>query len=239
MQALILAGGLGTRLRAVLSDKPKPMATIGGKPFIEYQIAWLKKHEVTDLVLCVGYRHEQIRDYFADGERWGIKIRYSVEEELQGTAGALKLAQRYVTGPFWVLNGDSYFDIDPGKLAQFHQQMKAERGGLGTLALTDKQDARDYGAVTLSAKNEILRFEEKSAPVGAAKTINAGIYILEPEILNAIPAAQKVSLERETFPFVLQQGHVLFGYRSSGYFIDIGTPQGYLEFQQHIAERHA
>lgn len=238
MQALILAGGLGTRLRAVLSDKPKPMATIGGKPFIEHQIAWLKKHEVTDLVLCVGYRQEQIRDYFAGGERWGVKISYSVEAELLGTAGALKLAQKYVTGPFWVLNGDSYFDIEPGKLLQFHRQMKAERGGLGTLALAERQDAREYGAVTLNAKHEILRFEEKSAPAGAVKTINAGIYILEPEILEAIPAAQKVSLERETFPFVLQQGHVLFGYRGNGYFIDIGTPQGYLEFQQHIDEHH-
>jgi NDP-sugar pyrophosphorylase family protein len=239
MQALILAGGLGTRLRPVLSDKPKPMATVGGKPFIEYQIAWLKKHEVRDLVLCVGYRHEQIRDYFAGGERWGITIRYSVEEELLGTAGALKLAQKYVTGPFVVLNGDSFFDIDLSKLVQFHQQMKAERGGVGTLALADMEDARDYGAVTLSAKNEILRFEEKSAIAGVTKTINAGIYILEPEILDLIPAAQKVSLERETFPSVLQQGHKLFGYRSSGYFIDIGTPRAYLEFQKHIAESHA
>jgi NDP-sugar pyrophosphorylase family protein len=194
---------------------------------------------VTDLVLCVGYRHEQIRGYFADGVRWGIKIRYSIEDELLGTAGALKLAQSHVTGPFWVLNGDSYFDIDLGELTQFHHQMKAGHGGLGTLALTDIQDARDYGAVALNANNEILRFEEKSAAAGTAKTINAGIYLLEPEILNLIPAAQKVSLERETFPALLQQGHTLFGYRSSGYFIDIGTPRAYLEFQKYIAERHA
>ena len=235
MQVLILAGGLGTRLRAVVNDKPKPMAAVGGKPFIEYQIAWLKKYKVTDLVLCVGYRHEQIREYFAGGERWGVSIKYSVEDELLGTAGALKLAQSHMTGPFGVLNGDSFFDIDFGKLVQFHQQMKAGRGSLGTLALTELPDARDYGTVTLNAENQILRFEEKSALAGAGTTINAGIYILEPEILNLIPAAQKVSLERETFPAVLQQGHALFGYRSSGYFIDIGTPRAYQEFQKYIS----
>ncbi|MGH7493002.1 MAG: nucleotidyltransferase family protein [bacterium] len=237
MQALILAGGLGTRLRTVVNDKPKPMAAVGGKPFIEYQIAWLKKYQVTDLVLCVGYRHEQIRDYFAAGERWGVSIKYSIEDELLGTAGALKLAQRHVTGPFGVLNGDSFFDIDLNQLMQFQRRMKAARGSLGTLSLTDIPDAREYGAVTLSTQNQILRFEEKSAPAGGSETINAGIYILEPEILNFIPAAQKVSLERETFPAVLQQGHALFGYRSSGYFIDIGTPSAYQEFQKYIAEK--
>ena len=239
MQALILAGGLGTRLRSVISDKPKPMATVENKPFIEYQLAWLKEHGVAEAVLCVGYLHEQIREYFGDGERWGINLGYSVETELLGTAGALKLAQPSVRGTFLVLNGDSYFDVDLRRLVQFHRHMKSEHGGLGTLALTEIQDAREYGAVTLGEGDRILRFEEKSAAAGAAKTINAGIYVLEPEILDFIPAVTKVSLEREIFPAVLRQGRPLFGHTMSGYFVDIGTPSGYLEFQKHIAGKHA
>jgi NDP-sugar pyrophosphorylase family protein len=239
MQALILAGGLGTRLRPVVSDKPKPMAAVGDKPFIEYQIEFLKRHEVTNLIFCVGYLHEQIQRYFGDGKKWSVKIDYSIEEELLGTAGALRLAQRYIDGTFLVLNGDTYFDADLKALVEFHQRKKAGHNGIGTLALTEIQEARNYGSVTVSADRQILQFEEKSERAEAAKLINAGIYVLEPEILHFIPAAAKVSLERETFPIVLQQGRSLFGYPAKGYFVDIGSPAGYQQFQKHILEKNA
>jgi NDP-sugar pyrophosphorylase family protein len=239
MQALILAGGLGTRLRTVVSDKPKPMAAVGNKPFIEYQIEFLKRHGVGHLILCVGYLYEQIQDYFGNGEKWGVKIDYSVEKELLGTAGALKLAQRYIDGTFLVLNGDTYFDADLQSLAEFHWRQKNEQDAIGTLALTEVQDASNYGAVTIDIGHKILRFEEKSERAEASRLINAGIYVLDPEILQHIPSAQKVSLEKETFPVLLNQGHRLFGYETTGYFVDIGTPAGYQGFQHYISGMRA
>jgi NDP-sugar pyrophosphorylase family protein len=235
MQALILAGGLGTRLRSVVNDKPKPMAAVSDKPFIEYQIEFLKRYDLSHLILCVGYLYEQIQDYFGNGEKWGIRIDYSIEKELLGTAGALKQAQPFIDGTFLVLNGDTYFDIDLKNLINFHQRKNAEHNGIGTLALTERQDAQNYGAVTIDAEHKILRFEEKSERTEASKLINAGIYVLEPGILQHIPPAQKVSLEKETFPLLLNQGHRLFGYETTGYFVDIGTPAGYQGFQHYIS----
>jgi NDP-sugar pyrophosphorylase family protein len=235
MQALILAGGLGTRLRSVVNDKPKPMAAISDKPFLEYQIELLKRDGIGDIVFCVGYLSEQIQNHFGNGDKWGIKINYSIEEELLGTSGALKLAQRFIRGPFLVLNGDSYLDIDLPKFAKFYQEKKAKCGGLGAMALIEIDDARNYGSVTINAEFEILSFNEKSESAEASKLINAGIYILEPEILDFIPAAKKVSLEKETFPTLLNLGHRLFGYRTEGYFVDIGTPARYQGFQHYIS----
>jgi NDP-sugar pyrophosphorylase family protein len=235
MQALILAGGLGTRLRAVVNDKPKPMAAVSDKPFIEYQIEFLKRYDINHLILCVGYLYEQIQDYFGNGEKWGIRIDYSIEKELLGTAGALKQAQPFIDGAFLALNGDTYFDVDLKNLIKFHQRKSAEHNGLGTLALTERQDAQNFGSVTIDAEHKILRFEEKSERAEVSRLINAGIYVLEPEILQHIPPAQKVSLEKETFPALLNQGHRLFGYEAKGYFVDIGTPAGYQGFQHYIS----
>ncbi len=235
MQALILAGGLGTRLRAVVNDKPKPMAEVAGKPFIEYQIKLLQRDGVQHVIFCVGYLYEQILNHFGDGKAWGMKFEYSIEEDLLGTAGALKLAQKFIRGPFLVLNGDTYLDIDLRELRKFHQQRTERRGGLGTMALTEIQDAKEYGAVTIGAADEIINFNEKFASAAPAQLINAGIYMLEPTVLDFIAPAKKVSLERETFPALLNQGHRLFGYATDGYFVDIGTPAGYQGFQQYIS----
>jgi NDP-sugar pyrophosphorylase family protein len=235
MQALILAGGLGTRLRTVVRDKPKPMAAIAGKPFLEYQVELLKRNGIDEVTFCAGYLYDQIQNHFGRGENWGVNITYSIEDELLGTAGALKLAQHFVHGTFFVLNGDTYLDIDLRELAQFHRDKKEGSKGIGSLALTEIQDARNFGSVTINEAHEILSFDEKSASAEAAKLINAGVYILEPEILECIPAAKKVSLEKETFPALLDQGQPLFGYHTKGYFIDIGTPEGYQGFQQYIS----
>jgi len=235
MQALILAGGLGTRLRAVVNDKPKPMADIAGKPFIEYQIRLLQRDGIDNVIFCVGYLYEQIQNHFGDGKAWGMKFDYSIEEELLGTAGALKLAQKFIREPFLVLNGDTYLDLDLRELVKFHQQRTERRGGLGTMALTEIQDAKNYGSVTIGAADEILSFNEKFASTAPSQLINAGIYLLEPAVLDFIAPARKVSLEKETFPALLNQGHRLFGYATDGYFVDIGTPAGYQGFQHYIS----
>lgn len=230
MQALVLAGGLGTRLRSIINDKPKPMVRIASKPFLEYQIQFLRDYHIADLVLCVGYLCEHIQEYFGDGSNWGVKIHYSVEDRLLGTAGALKNAEEHVQGTFLTLNGDSFFDLDLAQLIQFHKK----RGGLGTIALTEIADASSYGSMRIGAEYAILSFEEKPDEQTAMAQINAGIYVLEPAIFDFIPRSRKVSLEKETFPSVLEKSHRLFGYPADGFFVDIGTPEGFNKFQNYV-----
>lgn len=244
MQALILAGGLGTRLRPVVSDRPKAMATVGGKPFLEHQLAFLKGCGVSHFVFCVGYRHQQIQAHFGDGSRWGVRIDYSVEEQPLGTGGALKHAEKYVQDTFLALNGDSFFDTDLQRLVQFHEEKRVAARGqkcLATMALTRTREVERYGTVELGAEGEIVNFAEKTAersagPVHAEKHINAGIYVLEAEILQMIPASEKVSIEHNVFPSLLNGGG-LYGCYLKGFFVDIGTPAGYRKLQDHLEER--
>lgn len=241
LQALILAGGLGTRLRAIVDDRPKPMATIADKPFLVHQIEYLKAQGVTHIVLCVGYLHEYVQAYFGDGSAWGVQIDYSIEAEPLGTGGALRHAEQFVRGPFLVLNGDYFLDIDLQELVAFHAAQKAQpQGCWGTLALTAVSDVRSYGSVTLDPDHRIVQFREKSAAqVAAPGLINAGIYVLEPDVLQMIPAAQKVSIEKEVFPALMQHGRPLCGFEARGFFVDIGTPEGYYRFCEYIEGRES
>src|SRR3989344_6201785 len=224
MKTLILCGGLGTRLRSVVSGVPKAMAPVGGKPFLLYKIEWLKKYGLTDLVLCVGYKAEQIRNYFGDGSRFGVTIAYSQEEELFGTAGAIKLAEPLVQGTFVVLNGDTYAKIDFSKLCQFHQEKKSKF----TVGLTTVPDVSRYGAVHLDEGERVVSFSEKPL-AGTAGLINGGVYVCEPDIFKLIPLAKKVSLEQQIFPLLLPQG--IYGHVWEGSFIDMGVPESYQQLQ--------
>lgn len=240
MQAVILAGGLGTRLRPVVDDRPKPMALIAGKPFLQYQIEYLKRYDIVDLLLCVGYRHECIQSYFRDGAAWGVRIEYSVEKELLGTAGALKQAQSHIRGPFLALNGDSFCGVDLYKLIRFHEDRRRADGPgwcLGTIALTRSLEVRAFGAVAMDHHQRIVSFREKPDEFGEPQWINAGIYVLEPGALDAIAPRRKVSLEKETFPALAEYGGHLYGYLSEAPLIDIGTPEGYSRFRHFIQER--
>lgn len=267
MQALILAGGLGTRLQSIVNDRPKPMADISNKPFLEHQLEFLRSFQIRELIFCVGHLHEHIEAYFGDGSRWGVQIQYSIEETLLGTGGAVKLAERYIKGAFLTMNGDSFFDINLDELRRFHEDSRgkdsrgaSEKGSrgeitqsisplpprppaplpryLGTLALTEVHDAGNYGSVSLDQERRILNFVEKSTDLnGSAQLINAGIYVLEPEIFRFIPPDRKVSLERETFPAILAGGYTLGGYPGRGFFVDIGTPAGYYQFQHYLKEK--
>lgn len=244
MPALILAGGLGTRLRPVVDDKPKPMAGVNGKPFLEHQLAFLQRYGISHFVLCVGYRRRQIQDYFRDGSRWGVRIDYAIEEQPLGTAGALKNAQQFVGGPFLVLNGDSFFDADLHQLLRFHEEARQTTQGpgyLGAIALTRVPEADAYGTVQLAAGGRIVKFAEKAAsapagPLSSSHYINAGIYVLEPQVLQRIPPGKKVSIERDVFPELLDGGH-LYGCYLQGFFVDIGTPEGYRAFHHYLQEQ--
>jgi len=238
MQAVILAGGLGTRLRSIVSDKPKPMAEVAGKPFLEYQIEFLRRHKICDFVLCVGYLHNLIQEYFRDGAPWGVRIKYAVEDELLGTAGAVKNAEKHLQERFVLLNGDSFFDFDLPALLQFHFLRRSEdRSSVGSIALTEVDDLRSYGAITIDAHGKILSFDEKNGASKTAKHINAGVYVLEKEVLSFIPPMQKTSLEREIFPALLQNGKALSGFATRGFFVDIGTPSGLHAFKHYVLEK--
>jgi len=236
MKALILAGGLGTRLQSVVSDRPKPMAEAKGKPFLEYQIKQLCAQGLKELVLCVGYLARQIQDYFGDGRRWGVQIAYAVERELLGTAGAIGNAQSFIEETFLVLNGDSYLEADFQALIESHRRRRAaDPRTVGTIAAVAIDDAAAYGTLELDSQGRILCFREK-AEAGPG-WINGGIYVLEPEIMDFIPAGRAVSIEKETFPLVLERGWHLYAYPIEGFFVDIGTPEGYRRFRQYVEEK--
>jgi NDP-sugar pyrophosphorylase family protein len=237
LHALILAGGLGKRLRSVVKDRPKAMALIAGRPFLEYQIGFIKAQGIDHIVLCVGYLKEKIQRYFNHGQSWGVTISYAVEDNLLGTAGAIKNAEQYIRSRFVVMNGDSYFNIDLKEFVKFHEQKKSENDHLmGSIALVEVADRRNFGSVALDSNLNIVAFEEKSNRQKSPGLINAGIYLLEPDVLKRIPFSENVSLEKKIFPSLLQKGFCLAGYQADGFFVDIGTSDGFFRFQEFIRE---
>jgi NDP-sugar pyrophosphorylase family protein len=224
-EAIILAGGLGTRLRSVVGDEPKAMAAIAGRPFLEYLVAQLRASGCTRAVLATGFRAEALERHFGDGARWGVEIEYSVESEPRGTAGALKLTEPLLCGNRWLLmNGDSLFDINLQSLIEEH----ARRPAPMTIALARVTDGRRYGRVTLAPDGMITAFAEKSDSLTPA-LINSGLYIIERSLLDLIPADRPVSLEVDVIPPLVGKG--LRGVAFEGFFIDIGIPEDYARAQ--------
>ena len=225
MQALILAGGAGTRLSPVLAGLNKPMAPIAGKPFLEYLLLKLKKQEIDEVTLCVGYKADLIHSYFGAGERWGMQLNYSYEQGLLGTGGALKLAEAHIhEEDFFVLNGDSLFDIDLHALIRYHREMDAR----ATLALAHIDDTQRYGAVSINDSGHIFSFIEKGAS-NTGGLINSGVYVFTREVLDCIPSGRPVSLEKDILPILIGQG--FYGLPLQGYFVDIGVPDDYIRLQ--------
>ena len=225
MQALILAGGLGSRLGSMVTEVPKPLLLVGERPFLEYQILQLRRHNLTNVILCIGYLGKKIRQYFGNGDRWGVNITYSKEKEALGTGGAIKLAERLVKGDhFLVLNGDSYFNIDLGELIDFHIRQRA----LATLALLEIEKPERYGLVEVDENFGIVDFKEKGQ---AAKSnlINGGIYVFNRGIFDFIPKG-KSSLEKDLFPGLI--GKRFYGRPHTAYFIDIGIRRACREIRR-------
>jgi D-glycero-alpha-D-manno-heptose 1-phosphate guanylyltransferase len=221
MKAVLLVGGLGTRLRSVVPSLPKPLASVGEKPFLELLVRQLGRQGIRQLVMCTGYRAQQIEEVFGDGSDLGVEIEYSKEEVPLGTGGALKLAQRYVQHEpeFLVLNGDSFMEIDFDQLLGFHR----EKGRLTTIAVVPVQDASRYGTVQLGIDSRVLGFSEKTGDHSPG-IINAGVYVFGSGVLAQIPEGL-ASLERDVFPRLLEQG--MYAAEQRGLFIDIGTPDDY------------
>ncbi|MBE7718214.1 MAG: nucleotidyltransferase [Lacrimispora celerecrescens] len=228
MQAILLAGGLGTRLRSVVSDRPKPMALIGDKPFMEYVVAELIRNGVKSIIFAVGYKGSMVEEYFKDGSKWGIHVSYAYEEELLGTAGAIKNAGAKVTeDQFLVLNADTFYRIDYSRLTSIGK----ERGLDMALVLREVPDVSRYGQAVLE-DGWLKTFNEKTDEKRRG-TINGGIYYLKRELLDEIPQG-KVSLEQDMIPKWLSEGKKLGGFVSDGYFIDIGIPEDYYRFAEDV-----
>ena len=229
-EAVILAGGLGTRLRAAVPDLPKPMAPVAGRPFLEWLLERWIAQGVRRFVLSVGYRAEVIRAHF--GVRFGgAEIDYAVEETPLGTGGGLLLALARLEGgaPFLLLNGDTLLDVEWRALAAFH----AERGAEITIALMHNTAEGRYGGVETDAHGRIRAFGVRGAAVA-----NSGVYLMDPRVLRARPMENKpVSLENDLLPALIARGTRMYGMRCTGGFIDIGLPEDYARAAAFLAER--
>ncbi|KRE72871.1 nucleotidyltransferase family protein [Paenibacillus sp. Soil750] len=220
MEAIILAGGLGTRLREVIWDLPKPMAPVGGKPFLHYILERLEMQGVRRVILAVGYKHETISSYF--GHRFGqIRIAYSVEEEPLGTGGALKKAMTQISSDqVLVLNGDTLFQVDIPQLVQVHKERAADL----TLSLKPMKRFDRYGAVIVSSDCRVLSFEEKR--MCESGLINGGVYVARTDLWDPFELLAPFSFEQFLGSPNAQKLH-MYGFPSEGYFIDIGIPEDY------------
>src|SRR5919106_929218 len=219
MQALILAGGEGTRLRPLTSTVPNPVVPLVDRPFITFMLDWLRSHGVDDVVMSCGHMASGVRSVLGDGESVGLRLRYLEEPRPLGTGGALKFAEDMLDEQFLMLNGDVLTDIDVTAQLALHEQ----RGARATLALTPVEDPSAYGLVRTRDDGEVTTFVEKPSPNQIdTRNISAGIYVLERSVLELLAPEQPASIEREVFPQLVGQG--LYGHVSPGYWMDIGTP---------------
>jgi mannose-1-phosphate guanylyltransferase len=220
--AILLVGGMGTRLMPLTSKTPKPMLQVAGVPFTEHQIRKAAQAGISEIVLATSYKAELFEPYFGDGRKFGIKIKYAVEESALGTGGGIRNAAALLDDcdQVVIFNGDVLSGHDLAAQIQFHINNKAEV----TLYLTNVEDARAYGCVELLADNQVKSFLEKMEnPV--SNLINAGCYIFNRKVIDQIPANQVISVERDTFPSFLSSGVKVYGYLDNSYWLDIGNPQ--------------
>lgn len=229
MRAVVLVGGFGTRLRPLTSDLPKQMLPIVDRPMIEHVVGHLAAHGVEEVVLSLGFLPDAFRDAYSDGRCAGIPLHYAVEPEPLDTAGAVRFAAEDagIDEAFLVLNGDVLTDLAVDELIVFHRASGAE----ATVSLTPVDDPSRYGVVPTDADGRVTGFVEKP-PAGAAPCnwINAGTYVFEPSVIDRIEPGRRVSVEREVFPAMADEG-VLYGLRSEAYWVDTGTPETYLGVQ--------
>ncbi len=224
MQALVLVGGKGTRLRPLTTEIPKPVLTLVDRPFLSYMIEWLASHGVDDIVFACGFLPDQLEEVLGNGGDGVPRLSYVVEPEPFGTAGAIKFAEDHLEDRFFALNGDVLTDLDLTSLWNSH----IERGASASLGLYPVEDPTGYGLVDLDEEGHVLDFHEKPEPGHAgAGLINAGTYVLEKSVLGDIAPATNVSIEREVFPSLV--GRDLFGLRLDGYWKDIGLPDRFSE----------
>jgi NDP-sugar pyrophosphorylase family protein len=234
MKAILLAGGKGTRLRPLTVHTPKPIVPIFNRPFLYYQIDLLRQvPEIDEVILSLNYQPRRIEEIFGDGEGLGLKLRYVVEPMPLGTAGAVRYAGDSLNESVVVFNGDVLTQVDLKAVLQLHRERKAK----ATIVLTPVENPRAYGLVETDARGNVERFLEKPGEDEiTCNTINAGIYILEPDTFDRIPKETAWSIERSFFPSLIERGETFVAYVYDGYWIDIGTPAKYLQVHRDIMD---
>src|SRR5579863_3258470 len=225
VKAVLLVGGLGTRLRSAVSSAPKVLALVGKRSFLQLLVSQLRSQGIHRLVMCTGYLADQIENEFGNGQAWGVEIEYSKEEQPFGTAGAVKLAARYLKddSEFFVMNGDSFLEMDFHKFMAFHRSHDA----MATIAVFKVENTNRYGTVNVDADGRVQGFAEKTGR-DVPGLVNGGVYIFKQAVLQCI-TQQPSSLEKDIFPRLLDQG--VYAQEQRGMFIDIGTPADYARAQ--------
>ncbi|MEO8257322.1 MAG: NDP-sugar synthase [Acidobacteriota bacterium] len=234
MKAILLAGGKGTRLRPLTIHTPKPIVPIFNRPFLHYQLDRLKQvPEIDEAILSLNYQPRRIEEIFGDGSDIGLGIRYVVEPTPLGTGGAIRYAGDKLRESVVVFNGDVLTQVDLGDVIRLHR----DRGAKATIVLTPVANPTAYGLVETDAQGNVLRFVEKpKADEITCDTINAGIYILEPDTFDRIPKDTPWSIERSFFPSLIERGETFVAYIDRGYWIDIGTPEKYMQVHRDIMD---
>jgi len=226
VSAVLLVGGMGTRLRSVVSLTPKPLAAVGGHSFLELLVQQLRYQGVHRLLMCTGYLADQFEQQFGDGSVSGIRIEYSRERQAMGTGGAVKLASHALQNEaeFLVMNGDSFIEMDFQRLLRFHREQRA----FLSMAVRQVTDTNRYGRVEINDAGRVISFTEKSTSNGPG-LVNAGVYVFSRDVLKQIPDGP-ASLEKDVFPKLLDRG--IYAIEQQGMFIDIGTPEDYAQAQE-------
>lgn len=229
MRAMILAAGEGSRLRPLTADVPKPMLRISGRPILEHGIRLLASHGITDLVINLHHRPEAVTEYFGDGAAWGVSIHYSHEPCLLGTAGAVRKVAELFDQTFLVLYGDNLTDCDIGRLRSFHK----ERGATATVALFHRDNPTASGIAELERDGRIVRFVERPCPEDVfSHWVNAGILIVEPQVIEMIPPERPSDFGRDVLPDLLLRGYPVYGYRMRENLWWIDRPEDYYRVER-------
>jgi len=234
---ILLVGGFGTRLKPLTSESPKPMLPVAGLPVTEHQILAAQRAGIHTLVLATSYLSEVFTPYFGDGSQWGIKILYAVEKEPLGTGGAIRNAAEMLDvesigdEPIVIFNGDVLSRHSIAAQIDFHQAKNAD----ATLHLIEVEDARAFGCVPTDSDGRVTAFLEKmDNPI--TNSINAGCYVFHPSVIHRIPLGEIVSIERETFPALVESGRPVFGYKEQAYWLDVGTPAALFQGSRDLIE---
>lgn len=233
IKAVILAGGLGTRLYPLTRKTPKCMHLVNGKPLLEHIIKYLAGYNFRDIIVTLGKKHEQVSTYFGDGSRYNVSLQYSIERKTLGTAGSFKNAEKFLHGNTLVVQGDTLTNFDLEKIVGFHNK----RRSLATIALTRVKDPTGYGVAVIDKEGRITRFKEKPEKEFFSNLVNSGIYVLAQEILNHIPRNMMFDFSKNLFPELLKKKLPLYGIKVDGYWFDIGTPESYKNANEYLQKR--
>ena len=229
MKAVILAGGLGTRLRPYTKSLPKPMLPLGGKPILEYEIEWVRKNGIKEIVLCVSYLRNKIEDYFGDGEKFGVKIEYAISKKPLATAGQLKTAEKFIDDTFVCLYGDSIYNFSLRNMIKHHKKSRANV----TMSLFDYRFNLKYGVIDTKKSGQVTAWNEK--PEFSAK-INIGCYVMEPEVLKLIPKNKEYGMD-DVIRKVLSRKKKVSSVTSKNGFIDIGDKDTYEKTNEEYSKK--